>query len=197
MSAGSLDLDVLEGSLRIWMQQYPAEARQVLPVQGLAPARAGAGQLCVVTPDGIRIEGPRSRRRVSARGDASVLSSRRRHVFASAEPTDLRKSFDTLARIVKDELRRDPASGDMFLFVNRAWNRAKVLWWDGTGLCILQKCLERGRFAAPWKRTDDGVIRMTESELALFIEGSQLVFMGKLSPQEVEPKAVVKRRLYV
>jgi hypothetical protein len=38
---------------------------------------------------------------------------------------------------------------------------------------------------------------MTESELALFIEGSQLVFMGKLSPQEVEPKAVVKRRLYV
>ena len=126
-----------------------------------------------------------------------MLSSRRRHVFASAEPTDLRKSFDTLARMVKDELRRDLASGDMFLFVNRACNRAKVLWWDGTGLCILQKRLERGRFAAPWKRTDDGVIRMTESELALFIEGSQLVFMGKLSPQEMEPKAVVKRRLYV
>jgi transposase len=98
---------------------------------------------------------------------------------------------------VKDELRRDPASGDMFLFVNRACNRAKVLWWDGTGLCILQKRLERGRFAAPWKRTGDGIIRMTESELALFIEGSQLVFMGKLSKQEVEPKAVVKRRLYV
>jgi len=81
--------------------------------------------------------------------------------------------------------------------VNRACNRAKVLWWDGTGLCILQKRLERGRFAAPWKRADDGVIRMTESELALFIEGSQLVFMGKLSPQEVAPKAVGKRRLYV
>jgi len=126
-----------------------------------------------------------------------MLSARRRQVFAAAEPTDLRKSFDTLARVVEEEIRRDPASGDMFLFVNRACNRAKVLWWDGTGLCILQKRLEKGRFAAPWKRTDDGVIRMSESELALFIEGSQLVFMGKLSPDEVEPKAIVKRRLTV
>ena len=47
---------MLEGSLRIWMQQYPAEARQVLPVQVL-PSQPGPQQLCVVTPDGIRFEG--------------------------------------------------------------------------------------------------------------------------------------------
>jgi transposase-like protein len=50
------ELDVLEGSLRLWMQQYPAEARQVLPVQVLRP-HPEPQQLCVVTPDGIRIEG--------------------------------------------------------------------------------------------------------------------------------------------
>jgi len=86
----------------------------------------------------------------------------------------------------------------MLLFVNRACTRAKVLWWDdGTGLCILQKRLERGRFAAPWKRTRDGVIRITENELNLFIEGSTLAFVGQLSPAEVEPKTVVKKQLSV
>lgn len=85
----------------------------------------------------------------------------------------------------------------MFLFVNRSCTRAKVLWWDGTGLCILQKRLERGRFAAPWKRTEDGVIRITENELNLFIEGSPLAFIGQLSPAEVEPRTVVRRRLSV
>jgi len=126
-----------------------------------------------------------------------VLATGRRPVFAAAQPTDLRKSYDTLAHLVKSELGQDPVSGAMFLFVNRACTRAKVLWWDGTGLCILQKRLERGRFAAPWKRAHDGIIRITENELNLFIEGSALAFVGQLSPAEVEPKTVVKRRLLV
>lgn len=126
-----------------------------------------------------------------------MLSRGRHHVFAATKPTDLRKSFDTLARVASEELGRDPVSGDMFLFVNRACNRAKVLWYDGTGLCIFMKRLERGRFAAPWKRSDEGSIRMTESELQLFIEGSQLVFVGALSPEDIEPGTVVKRRLFV
>lgn len=126
-----------------------------------------------------------------------MLATGRRPVFAAAQPTDLRKSYDTLAHLVKAELGHDPVSGAMFLFVNRACTRAKVLWWDGTGLCILQKRLERGRFAAPWKRARDGVVRITENELNLFIEGSPLAFVGQLSPDEVEPKTVVKRRLSV
>jgi transposase len=88
-------------------------------------------------------------------------------------------------------------SGDLFLFTNARLSRAKVLFWDGTGLCIFQKRLERGRFAAPWARGDDGVLTMTSSELALFLEGSKLVFIGALSPEEVEPKRVATKALSV
>lgn len=107
----------------------------------------------------------------------------------------MRKSFDTLARIVVDELGQDPLSGDIFLFVNGHCTRAKALMWDGSGLCIYQKRLERGRFAAPWQRTRDGVVTMTMSELSLFFEGSKLVFIGALSPDEVEPQRVATRAL--
>ena len=60
----------------------------------------------------------------------------------------------------------------------------KVLVWDGTGLCIFQKRLERGRFASPWQE-DGEVVRMTPSELALFIEGCELVGRRALSPDAV------------
>ena len=91
----------------------------------------------------------------------------------------------------------DPLSGDVYLFVNSRCNRAKVLLWDGTGLCIYMKRLERGRFAAPWKRQDDGAIILSRAELSLFIEGSQLVFMGQLSPDPVEPRRVATKSLVV
>ena len=126
-----------------------------------------------------------------------IMTGRRGNVFASTRPTDLRKSFDTLSHLVIADLGQDPLSGDVFLFVNSRCTRAKALLWDGTGLCIFSKRLERGRFAAPWQRTKDGVIKMSTSELALFFEGSQLVFMGALSPDEVEPKRVATKELAV
>jgi transposase len=61
-----------------------------------------------------------------------------------------------------------------------------VLLWDGTGLCIFQKRLEKGRFAAPW-RDDGDVVKLTASELALFIEGCDLVARHRLSPDAIEP----------
>ena len=77
-------------------------------------------------------------------------------------------------------------SGDLFLFVNARRKGCKVLVWDGTGLCIFQKRLERGRFASPWR--DDGeVVRFTSSELALFIEGCDLVGRRSLSPPSTPP----------
>jgi transposase len=72
------------------------------------------------------------------------------------------------------------------LFVNKRRDSCKVLVWDGTGLCIFQKRLERGRFASPW-RDDGDVARMTASELALFIEGCALVGRRSLSPDAVFP----------
>ncbi len=65
----------------------------------------------------------------------------------------LRKGFNGLYGWVEDGLDENPLSGDLFLFVNRNRNRAKFLLWDGTGLCIYQKGLERGRFAKLWKDT--------------------------------------------
>ena len=94
----------------------------------------------------------------------------------------MRKGYDGLATVVTQALRRDPLSGDVFLFVNRTRKRAKVLPWDGTGLCIYAKRLERGRFACRWRDHEGDTVRLMMSELALFIEGSSLVGCMKLSP---------------
>ena len=75
-------------------------------------------------------------------------TSRAVRVFAYPEPVDLRKGYDGLYGLVKQGLKRDPMSGELFLFSNRCRRGCKVLVWDGTGLCIFQKRLERGRFAA-------------------------------------------------
>jgi transposase len=103
----------------------------------------------------------------------------------------MRKQYDSLAALVSGAMRRDALSGDMYVFVGRDRRRAKVLYWDGTGLCIFSKRLEKGRFAAPWHHARDGVVRMTTSELSLLIEGSE--FVGKLAlsptPFEFSPAA--------
>jgi transposase len=70
--------------------------------------------------------------------------------------------------------------------VARFRKRAKVLLWDGTGLCIYAKRLERGRFACLWRDTDARVVRLTMSELQLFLEGSALVGRVALSPAPFE-----------
>ena len=111
-----------------------------------------------------------------------IGSTRQVTVWAYGGPVDLRKGFDGLSGVVSQQLGRDPLSGDCYLFVNATRKRAKVLLWDGTGLCIYAKRLERGRFACLWRDTDAGVVRLTMSELQLFLEGSPLVGRVALSP---------------
>jgi transposase len=65
--------------------------------------------------------------------------SRRVRVFAYTRPVDMRKQYDGLYALVVAELKADPLSGDLFLFTNRRRTRAKVLLWDGTGLCLYQR----------------------------------------------------------
>jgi transposase len=108
--------------------------------------------------------------------------TRRVRVFAYVNPTDMRKQYDGLYALVVSEMKADPLSGDLFLFTNRRRTRAKVLLWDGTGLCVYQKRLERGRFAPLWRRSDEEMLEMTLSELALFLEGSTLAGAVRLSP---------------
>jgi transposase len=94
------------------------------------------------------------------------------------EPVDMRKSFDTLAAVVSMLMKRDVLTGDLFLFVSKDRKRSKVLYFDGTGMCLFAKRLDKGQFSAPWKRRR---VEMTLSELALFIEGSEAM-LHPLSP---------------
>lgn len=114
-----------------------------------------------------------------------IGSTRQVVVHAYAEPADMRKSFDALSALIVQGLRRDPLCGDLFLFVSRDRRRAKVLYWDGTGLCVFAKRLERGRFSAPWG-TDGKPACLTMSELALLLEGSEMVGKVPLSPPPFE-----------
>ena len=104
-----------------------------------------------------------------------IVSARQVAVFAYAEPIDMRKSFDTLAALVKEALKQDLLSGSLFLFVSRNRKRAKVLYFDGTGLCLFAKRLEKGRFAPVCDRERNRSVQLTLSELVQFIEGSAVI----------------------
>jgi len=104
-----------------------------------------------------------------------IISARQVDAFAYAEPVDMRKSFDTLAALVKQELGRDLLSGSLFLFVAKNRKRAKVLYFDGTGLCLFAKRMEKGRFAPVFDRTRSRSVKMTLTELAQFMEGSDAI----------------------
>jgi len=117
-----------------------------------------------------------------------IGSTRALKVFAWPKPADLRQGYEGLHGLVTNAMGRDVLAGDCFLFVNRARNRCKVLMWDGTGLCIYMKRLERGCFASLWRASGCDEVELTLSELALFIEGSSFVGKKPLSPQKYLPR---------
>lgn len=116
-----------------------------------------------------------------------------RQVFAYVGPVDMRKGYDSLAALVEQDLQRNVLSGDLFLFVARNRVRAKVLVFDGSGLCLLAKRLEKGRFACLWRGRRGGSLRLSRAELGLFLEGSQVVGRQRLVPEELTQKELVIR----
>lgn len=103
-------------------------------------------------------------------------------VWVHREPVDMRKSFDTLAAVARAGMDADVLEGGVFVFVGRRRRSAKVLYWDGTGHVVLAKRLAKGHFFAPWQRVGEGPLQWTMSELALFLEGSDIVGRVALSP---------------
>lgn len=93
-------------------------------------------------------------------------------VCLATRPCDLRKSFDTLSVVVREELREDPLSRKVFVFLNRGGDRIKLLYWDGSGLWILAKRLERGRFCRP-RGLSQG-----DTKLALKPEALEMLLSG-------------------
>jgi transposase len=98
------------------------------------------------------------------------------------EPTDMRKSFNTLSALVSEEMHREVLSGDLFVFISKDRKRIKLLHFDGTGLIVWAKRLERGRFAPLYHKKRDGGLELTPSECALLLEGSERVGRFALSP---------------
>lgn len=119
-------------------------------------------------------------------------STRAIRVWAWPAPVDLRRGFDGLYALVEQQLRKEPLSGDLFLFANRARNACKILLWDGTGLCIFQKRLAQGRFANLFAADGSAVaVSLTASELNLFIEGATRVLDA--SPREIRPQSLIAK----
>jgi transposase len=106
-------------------------------------------------------------------------------VWAWPAPVDLRKGFNGLAGLVTGQPGLELMSGDYFLFVNASRTTAKVLLWDGTGICIYQKRLAKSRFARLWTSPGSQELRMTTTELGLFLDGAKLTGMLPLSPREL------------
>jgi transposase len=95
-------------------------------------------------------------------------------VYLAAGATDMRKGFDGLYGMARDRLGIDPLSGHLFVFCNGRRNRLKVLYWDGSGLWICSKRLEKGRFSWPAQGDDQGRVRMSSEELRLLVGGIEL-----------------------
>lgn len=105
-----------------------------------------------------------------------------RAIVAYCKPVDMRKGYEGLCGLVQESLSKDPLNGWLYLFVNRTRNRAKVLFFDGTGMCMWAKRLEKGKFVALWKFFDHESIRLTKAELDLFLQGSHLIGRFQVSP---------------
>ena len=93
-------------------------------------------------------------------------------VCLATQPCDLRKSFDTLSVVVREQLREDPLSRKVLVFLNRNCDRVKLLYWDGSGLWICAKRLERGRFCHPRSLVGD------KAKVALKPEALEMLLSG-------------------
>ena len=115
-----------------------------------------------------------------------IGTSRAVRVFARNGSTDLRKGFDGLYGLVLNELGQDRLKGDLYLFVNARRTSAKVLLWDGTGLCIYAKRLSRRQFSKLWRDARLGKpLQLTHAELGLFLEGADITPRLPISPEEI------------
>lgn len=95
-------------------------------------------------------------------------------IYLGLEAVDMRKGFEGLHGLVRDRLNEDPLSGHLFLFSNRGHTRLKALVWDGSGLWVCAKRLERGSFHWPKEQVGASSVTLRPEELAMLINGMDL-----------------------
>lgn len=109
-------------------------------------------------------------------------------VFVATDPCDLRKSFNGLWATAQECLGEDPRGGALFVFGNRRHNRIKLLYFDGTGVCVLAKRLEKGTFRWPQSAGEPNAkLRLAPQALQLLLDGVDLKDGGRRAWYE-EPK---------
>lgn len=120
--------------------------------------------------------------------------NRRTKIFVSKEPADMRASYDTLFSKARDVLNQDPFSGHLFVFINSRRSAIKCLYYDGTGLVLLCKRLEKSTFSRinPMFK---GEIILTAAEFSLFFEGADLEKRFIESPREINKKFPTSQEL--
>jgi transposase len=99
-------------------------------------------------------------------------------IYLATQPTDMRKSYDGLARLVKEELHKDVFQGELFVFMSRRKDRVKCLYWDRNGFCLWSKRLEQGTFRQPV--IQGKVARLQVQELNFLLEGIDLTHRQRL-----------------
>jgi transposase len=90
-------------------------------------------------------------------------------VMIATKPVDFRKGAEGLAALVRETMAADPFSGAVYVFRAKRADRIKLVFWDGTGLCLFAKRLEDGIFR--WPKIEDGVMRLSSAQLSALLEG--------------------------
>jgi transposase len=106
-------------------------------------------------------------------------------IWIVAGLTDLRRGFVGLSAMVQTALEQNPFNGHVFVFRGKRGDLIKLLWFDGDGLCLFAKRLERGRFV--WPKVDKGRIALTRAQLAMLLEGID----WRRPERTAEPRAMV------
>lgn len=114
-----------------------------------------------------------------------MLNASAAKIYLCLDPTDMRKSFDTLAGLVRVHLQGDPQSGTWFVFRGKQGNRLKILYWDGDGYALWQKRLEQGTFEFPKVIGEAAGLSISATELSLILGGVAL--SAKRRPRYTKP----------
>lgn len=106
-------------------------------------------------------------------------------IWIVAGLTDLRRGFVGLSAMVQTMLEQNPFNGQVFVFRGKRGDLVKLLWFDGDGLCLFAKRLERGRFI--WPKVEQGKVALTRAQLSMLLEGID----WRRPERTAEPRAMV------
>jgi transposase len=118
----------------------------------------------------------------------TLSSGLRFHLYN--QPTDMRKSFNSLSGIVRNELDEDPCSGDVYIFINKTRDKVKLLHWQGIGFTLYYRRLEEGTFNVPRYDQQVGSINLSYTQLVMLVDGLSVKNIPKRKLFSMPPKPV-------